>query len=209
MTRIAIYARVSTTDQSCDMQLGELRRYAQSRGFQIVDEYVDTGISGTKSSRPERNRLMNDARLRRFDEVLTWKLDRWGRSIVDTMATLQELAGIGVAFLAVTQNIGTEESNPMAKFMVQIMAAFAELERAMINERIVSGVKRAQEKGTKSGKPFGRPKLVFRRDRVQELRGAGKSWSQVAAELGVTVAAARRALQETIPLEMPDSAVRS
>ena len=86
--RTAIYARVSTTDQSCEMQLRELREYAARRGWQVVEEYVDTGWSGAKASRPELNRLLRDARVRRFDIVLVWKLDRWGRSESCVMASM-------------------------------------------------------------------------------------------------------------------------
>ena len=130
--RTAIYCRVSTSDQSCDLQRRELTEYCQRRGWQIVGEYIDTGWSGATANRPELTRLMNDARKRRFDTVTTWKMDRWGRSVADSMKTIQELDSLGVNFLAVTQNIGTEESSPMARFMLTIMSAFAELEKEMI-----------------------------------------------------------------------------
>jgi DNA invertase Pin-like site-specific DNA recombinase len=116
--RTAIYCRVSTADQSCDLQRRELNDYCQRREWEIVGEYTDTGWSGSKANRPELTRLMNDARKRRFDLVLVWKLDRWGRSVGDSIRNIQELDGLGVKFLAVTQNIGTEESSPMARFML-------------------------------------------------------------------------------------------
>jgi putative DNA-invertase from lambdoid prophage Rac len=94
--RTALYAQVSTTDQSCEMQLQELRAYAQSRGWQVFREYVDTGWSGAKARRPELDRLMQDARARRFDAVLVWKLDRWGRSVADCIRSIQELVSLGV-----------------------------------------------------------------------------------------------------------------
>jgi DNA invertase Pin-like site-specific DNA recombinase len=167
--RIAFYARVSTTDQNCELQLRELRAYAAARKWKIHAEYVDTGWSGAKASRPELNRLMADARKRRFDAVLVWKLDRWGRSVADSIKSIQELVSLGVRFVAVTQNIDTDESNPMARFLLHIMAAFAELEREMIRERVVAGVKAARA----NGKARGRPKRVFRRDEAVRLRGEG------------------------------------
>ncbi len=126
---------------------------------------------------------MADARARRFDAVLVWKLDRWGRSIRDSINSIQELVGLGVRFIAVTQNLDTDESNPMARFMLHIMAAFAELERELIRERVVAGVRVARA----NGKHLGRPKRVFRRDEALRLRNEGWSWRKIAAELGVPV----------------------
>src|SRR5271170_1205352 len=88
---VAVYARVSTTDQSCEMQLHELRQYVSRQGFQVFAEYVDTGFSGASASRPELDRLLRDARLRRFEAVLVWKLDRWGRSVAHCVRSIQEL----------------------------------------------------------------------------------------------------------------------
>ncbi|HYL35772.1 MAG TPA: recombinase family protein [Bryobacteraceae bacterium] len=179
--RIALYARVSTTDQSCDMQLRELRDYAARRGWTVVEEYVDTGWSGAKASRPELNRLLHDARTRRFDAVLVWRLDRWGRSVADCIRSIQELVSLGIRFLAVTQNLDTDKSNPMSRFLLHILAAFAELEREMIRERVMAGMKTARNKG----KSIGRPKRVFRRDEALRLRAQGASWRTVAATLDV------------------------
>ena len=165
--RAAIYARVSTTDQTCEMQLRELRDYCQRRGWEIAGEYVDTGWSGVKASRPQLDQLMKDARQRRFDAVLVWKLDRWGRSLIQSLQSVQELASMGARFVAITQNIDTDETNPMSRFMLHIFGAFAEFEREMIRERTVAGVRAARAKGKK----LGRPKRVFRRDEVARLRG--------------------------------------
>src|SRR5688572_860146 len=110
--RIAIYARVSTTDQDCAQQLRELREHAAARGWTIEGEYVDNGHSGAKDSRPAMNRLMAAARARRIDGILVWKIDRWGRSMPHFVASLQELQGLGVRFIAITQGIDTDESKP-------------------------------------------------------------------------------------------------
>jgi putative DNA-invertase from lambdoid prophage Rac len=179
--RIGVYARVSTTDQTCEMQLRELREYVSHRGWTIASEYVDTGWSGAKASRPELNRLMRDARQRRIDAVIVWKLDRWGRSVADSIKSIQELVSLGVRFLAVTQNLDTDESNPMSRFMLHILAAFAELEREIIRERVSSGIRNAKAKG----KALGRPKRVFRRDEALRMRAEGMSWRKISDILGV------------------------
>jgi putative DNA-invertase from lambdoid prophage Rac len=182
--KAVIYARVSTTDQNCEMQVRELREYAQRRGWQVDGEYVDTGWSGAKASRPELDRLMKDARQRRFDCVMVWKLDRWGRSLIQSLQSVQELASMGIRFIAITQNIDTDQSNPMSRFMLHIFGAFAEFEREIIRERTLAGVRQAKSKG----KVIGRPKRVFRRDEVARLRDVeGLSWRAIAQKLGVPV----------------------
>ena len=179
--KTVLYARVSTVDQSCDMQLRELRDYATRRGLHVDREYVDTGWSGAKTSRPELDRLMQDARLRRFDAVLVWKLDRWGRSVSHCIRSIQEIVSLGIRFIAATQNIDTDQRNPTSQFILHIFAAVAELEREMIRERVVSGIRSAKA----SGKSLGRPRRVFRRDEALRLRTAGMSWRKIAQLLDV------------------------
>jgi DNA invertase Pin-like site-specific DNA recombinase len=182
--RVAIYARVSTTDQSCDLQLRELRQYVTHRGWVVADEYVDTGWSGASVSRPELDRLLQDARIRRVDVVVVWKLDRWGRSVAASVKSIQELISLGVRFIAITQNIDTDDSNPMARFLLHILAAFAELERQLIRERVTAGVHAAKARG----KQLGRPKRIFRRDEAMRLRAEGMTWRAIAKALDVPVA---------------------
>lgn len=180
------------------MQLAELRQYCAARGWDVYGEYLDT-ISGTKSSRPGRNRLMKDARTRRIDAILVWKLDRWGRSLADTVITLQELASAGVRFICTTQGLDTDNSNPMGRAMLGMLQVFAQFERDMINERVNAGVKRYQidhaagRAQSKSGKnlPIGRPKSVFRVDEALRMRGEGLSWRKIAKALGVPEATVR------------------
>jgi putative DNA-invertase from lambdoid prophage Rac len=166
------------------MQLRELREYTQRRGWKAAGEYVDAGWSGAKASRPELDRLMRDASMRRFDAVLVWKLDRWGRSVAHSIKSIQELIALGIRFLAITQNIDTDESNPMSRFMLHIFAAFAELEREMIRERVTTGIRVAKA----NGKQLGRPKRVFRRDLALSMREAGMSWRKIADALDVPMA---------------------
>jgi len=205
--RAGIYARVSTTDQKCEMQLAELREYASRRGWQVAGEYVDTGWSGAKANRPEFNRLMKDASQRKLDAILCWKLDRFGRSLLHCKSALQELQTYGVRFMATSQNIDTDESNPASRFLVHILMAAAEFERELIRERAMAGQKRyrdhyeagkvGKEVHSKSGKdlPIGRPKRIFTRQEVSDLRGRGLSYRQIARQLDIGEGTVRRILQ--------------
>jgi len=130
--KAAIYARVSTVDQKCEMQLRESREYCARRGWDIAGEYVDTGWSGTKASRPELDRLMKDAGEHRFDCCVVWKLDRFGRSVLNLVESLNRLASAGVRFIATTQSIDTDESNPTSKLLLYILAAVADYAESAI-----------------------------------------------------------------------------
>jgi putative DNA-invertase from lambdoid prophage Rac len=136
--RAAIYTRVSTADQNSELQLRELQEYAKRQGWEIVEAYEDV-ISGAKASRPGLNRLMEDARARNFDCLIVWKLDRFGRSVVDCLNNIQELERCRVRFIAVTQNLDTDEKNPASPFLLQILGAAAEFERSLIRERTQAG----------------------------------------------------------------------
>jgi len=191
--RLAVYARVSTADQHCEMQLRDLRQYAAARGWNLIDEYVDTGWSGKNAERPELRRCVADAKARRFDAIAVWKLDRWGRTVQQLVNDILDFDSAGIRFIAITQGIDTDSSNPISRLLLHIMAAFAEFERAVINERVVAGIRNAQSKGTRSGKPIGRPKRIFNRQKVRELRQAGLSLAQISAATGLPKTTIRRA----------------
>jgi putative DNA-invertase from lambdoid prophage Rac len=178
---VAIYARVSTSDQSCEMQLHELREYVARLRWEVSDEYVDSGFSGASASRPQLDRLLRDARLRKFEAVLVWKLDRWGRSVAHCVRSIQELASLGIRFLSPNESIDTGTESPMSKFLLHLFAAFAELEREIIRERVRAGVRAAKARGAS----LGRPQRVFRRDEARRLRAEGMSWRKIAEKLGV------------------------
>jgi DNA invertase Pin-like site-specific DNA recombinase len=178
----ALYARVSTTDQTCASQLEELRGYVERRGWVIHGEYVDTGWSGAKRDRPQLARLMRDAGAHRFDVVLCWKLDRFGRSVLHVMENLQLLSSFGVRFMVTSQSLDTDQSNPTSRLLVQILAAVAEFEREMIRERVKAGLLVAKKRGVR----LGRAPLVIDRERVWALHMRGKSLRQIAAEVGVS-----------------------
>ena len=188
IARVALYARVSTfNNQDPEMQLAELREYAGRRGWQIVEEFTDQGVSGSKESRPALNRLMSDACRRRFDAVLVWKIDRFGRSLKHLVNALAELAALGVAFISLRDNL--DLSTPSGRLMFQIIGAMAEFERALIQERVRAGIRNARAKG----KRLGRPRVVVDASQIASLRARGDSWSQIQAELGVSKGTAQRA----------------
>ncbi|MCI0423063.1 MAG: recombinase family protein [Acidobacteria bacterium] len=204
--RTALYTRVSSNDQNCEMQLRELRAYAQVRGWQIVTEFEDEGWSGTRSDRPAFKALMAEAATRKFDVVLCWKLDRFGRSLIDCLAAIQQLKSAGVRFIAITQGIDTDENNPAAKFQLQVLAAAAEFERELIRERVLAGTMRyrhdyesgkiGKERTSRSGRnlAIGRPKRIFDREQVFKLRSEGLSLRQIAAALGIGLGTVQRTL---------------
>jgi DNA invertase Pin-like site-specific DNA recombinase len=202
--RCAIYARVSTTDQNCEMQLRELREYTSRRDWKIAGEYVDSGFSGAKSSRPSLDKLMADAAKRKFDCVVVWKLDRFGRSVLNLSQQLSALSSFGVRFVATTQGLDTDQSNPTASLLLHILSAVAEFERSMIRERTLSGIKAAQA----AGKVVGRPKRVFRRDEVVRLRDVeGLSWRAIGKKLGIPAMTALDSYRQSAPASCTETVV--
>lgn len=178
--RTALYARVSTLNgQDPEMQLRELREYAVRRGWEITGEYTDHGISGSRESRPELNRLMADAHQRKFDAVLVWKVDRFGRSLRHLVNALAELGALGVAFVSLRDNL--DLSTPSGRLMFAVIGAMAEFERALIQERVRAGLRNARAKG----KQLGRPQRVVSRDAIERMRSEGLSLRQIAERLGV------------------------
>jgi DNA invertase Pin-like site-specific DNA recombinase len=148
--RAAIYARVSTSDQTCENQLEELRRYVTARGWKAV-EYIDEGISGAKERRPALDRLVADAKRRRLDVVVCWRLARLGRNLKDLITLLEELQVLGVDFVSLAE--GIDATTPAGKLQMHILGAIAEFERARIAERVRAGLERARRNGTRLGRP--------------------------------------------------------
>lgn len=194
IVRVALYARVSTLSlQDPEMQLRELRDYAERRGWSVTEEYVDQGISGSRESRPALNRLMADAQRRRFDAVLVWKIDRFGRSLKHLVVSLAELGAWGVSFISFRDNL--DLSTPSGRLMFQIIGAMAEFERALIQERVRAGLRNARAKGRR----LGRPRVVVDASRIASLRDQGRSWAEIVAEVGVGKGTAQRALLRLCP----------
>jgi len=183
-TRVALYGRVSTLDkgQDVNLQLNELRDYSQRRGWKITSEYVDNGVSGAKESRPELNRLMADAKRRKFDAIAVWKLDRFGRSLKHLVLTLADLESLGIAFVSLRD--GFDLSTPSGRLMFQIIGAMGEFERNLIRERVRAGMAHARSKGRK----LGRATLFVDMTTVAERRANGDSLRAIARDLGVSPA---------------------
>jgi len=176
--RIGIYARVSTKDQSCELQVRDLRAYCTARGFDLVREYVDVGHSGAKDSRPELNKLMDDARKRQFDAIVVWRFDRFARSTKHLLSALEEFRSLGIQFISYQENIDT--SSALGQALFTIVSAVAQLERDLIRERVSAGIRNARA----NGKVFGRPKNSVDRDRILQMKAEGLSLRQIAAQLG-------------------------
>jgi DNA invertase Pin-like site-specific DNA recombinase len=180
--KIALYARVSTSNngQDPETQFVLLREYAKVRGFEIYKEFVDTGVSGTKDSRPSLNQLMDDARKRKFDSVLVFRFDRFARSSRHLIQALEEFRGLGIDFISYSENIDT--TSPLGKAIFVIIGAMAELERNIIVERVKCGLKAAKAKG----KRLGRPQVTLNIERLFYLKNEGKSIRQIAMTLGLS-----------------------
>jgi DNA invertase Pin-like site-specific DNA recombinase len=191
--RTGIYARVSTSEQSPEMQLAELRDYCTRRGWEVAGEYVDLGISGTRERRPRLDRLMADAKQRKFDAVLVWKLDRFGRSLKHLVNALAELEALGIVFVSLHDNL--DLSTPAGRLMFQIIGAMAEFERALIVERVKAGILHARAQG----KRIGRPRCYVDDEKVRRLRAEGKSLREIARTLGVPLGRVRRSLCPLVP----------
>lgn len=178
--KTALYARVSKMNgtQDPEMQLRELREFAARRGWEITAEYVDR-ITGSKESRPQLDTLMVDAKQRRFDVVLIWKLDRFARSLKHLVNALAEFESLGIAFVSLRDNL--DLTTPSGRLMFQIIGAMAEFERALIQERVRAGLRNAVAKG----KRLGRPLTAYPQAKVQRLRAEGLSWAQIADSVGV------------------------
>jgi DNA invertase Pin-like site-specific DNA recombinase len=203
----ALYVRVSTSDQNLALQIKELRAYTEHQSWDIAEVYEDV-TSGAKASRPALNRLMADARTRKFDCLLVWKLDRFGRSLVDCLNNIRTLEENGVRFIAATQGLDTDQQNPASRFLLHVLGAAAEFERSLIRERTQAGRLRYQQdfdagrvgKGvfSRSGRnlPPHRPRRIFDREEVATLRAQGLSIRGIAKRVGVGVGTVVRALLE-------------
>ena len=188
--RVALYARVSTTNgQDPNVQTRELKEYCERRGWEIVGEYVDTGISGAKEKRPELDKLMADAHRRRFDAVVVWKFDRFARSVSHLLRALETFKALGIDFVSLSEQVDT--STPMGKMVFTVLGAVAELERSLIAERVRAGLRNARAKG----KRLGRPRKAVDRTKIATLRSQGCGWKKIASQLGVGVGTVIRAAQ--------------
>jgi DNA invertase Pin-like site-specific DNA recombinase len=194
--RVAIYARVSTDGQTVNSQLAELREVATRRGWQIVGEFTDKGVSGAKGrdQRPALDAMLKAATRGEFDTLAAWSVDRLGRSLQHLVGILGDLHATGIGLYLHKQGLDT--STPSGRAMFQMLGVFAEFEREMIRERIAAGIKTARIKGTKSGRPFGRPSVGPQVERqVRDLRAKEWGVNRIARELGIGSGTVRRIIQ--------------
>ena len=186
--RSAIYARVSTFDQEPENQLAEIRRFVSARGWTPTNEYVDRGISGAKDRRPALDALVTDARRRRFDVLVVWRLDRLGRNLRHLIRLLEELQALGIAFVSL--NEGIDATTPAGKLQMHILGAIAEFERERIRERVVAGLRRARAQGTRLGRPRKvRPAIAVPGGSV---RAAARAWCVSKSTAARWITAGRR-----------------
>src|SRR6516225_8675912 len=188
MLRAGLYARVSTNDQqTLAMQNRAMREYAARRGWMITLQIREVNSGAAK--REARERLLNAARRREIDIVLVWRLDRWGRSVTDLLATLQELEHLGVGFVSLTEVL--DLTTPAGRAMAGLLAIFAEFEREILRERTRAGLAHARQNGKRLGRPA---TAAVHADQVHKLRGTGMSKSEIARRLKIGRTSVRRIL---------------
>ncbi len=208
MMRAALYVRVSTPkktaqvssitgervyEQNPEVQERKLLDYVSSRGWVAVKTYMDR-ISTTKENRPGLVELMAAVRKRLVDAVVVFRFDRFARSVRELVVALDEFRALKVDFVSIHESVDT--STPSGRLMFAMIAAMAEFEREIMRERILAGMEYAAEHGTKSGKPSGRPRKVFDRQRALDMMAGGDGWAKIAAGLGVSVSTLRRHVQK-------------
>jgi putative DNA-invertase from lambdoid prophage Rac len=186
--RAGLYARVSTHDQQIPLQTSAMREYATRRGWRIVLQVREIG-SGA-SQREKREKLLEVARRREIDVVLVWRLDRWGRSVTDLLATLQELEHLGVGFVSLTEAL--DLTTPAGRAMAGLLAVFAEFEREILRERVRAGLAHARQNGQRLGRPL---TAGLQADQVRKLYRAGVSKAEIARRLEIGRTSVRRILK--------------
>lgn len=189
---VAIYARVSTDKQKVDMQLNELRQFAVRSGWAVHREYIDQSFTGASTNRPAFLEMMEEARKRKFNLLVVWKLDRLSRSLKDLINTLDELGSLGIDFVSYDNNLDT--STPTGKLVFQIVGAVAEFEKDIIKERVIAGLANARRKGKRLGRPPVAEELY---NKAKELRREGLSFRKIGRELGIDEGTIRKRMGGT------------
>jgi DNA invertase Pin-like site-specific DNA recombinase len=197
---VGLYARVSTHDQqTLPMQLAAMREYAKRRGWKIALEEKEVG-SGAKT-RPKREELLRAARRREVDAIVVWRLDRWGRSLLDLIATLQELHAVGVGFVSLTEAL--DMTTPGGRALAGMLAVFAEFERDILRDRVKAGIAQARKEGRPHGRP---PTMQQHASTIATLFADGVSKRQIASRLSISRASVRRMLARRPPTRTRKSA---
>jgi DNA invertase Pin-like site-specific DNA recombinase len=176
-TRVALYVRVSTSDQNCEGQEAELRQYAKDRGWEIAQVYRDK-MSGAKNSRPALDALMADARRHKFAIAVVWKFDRFARSVSHLLHALETFSALGIAFVSLSEQIDT--TTPTGKMVFTVLGAVAELERSLIGERVRMGIQNARRKGVRLGRPAIKTLDAAESARIRAERANGATLREIA-----------------------------
>lgn len=186
--RVALYARVSTHDQqTLPMQLETMRVYVARKGWSIALTIEEVGSRA--KTRPRREELLRAARRREIDVIVVWRLDRWGRSLVDLVSTLQELTALDVGFVSLSEAL--DLTTPAGRAFAGMLAVFAEFERDILRDRVKAGIAQAR----KEGRPHGRPaKIAGKSAEIRDLAQNGLSKSAIAKQLKIGRASVRRSL---------------
>ena len=193
-TRVAVYARVSTSDQTVENQLRALREHAERAGWVIIAEFTDHAVSGTREKRPGLDALMADARRRKFDLIAVAALDRLGRNLRHLVTLLDELQHLGVGLVSLREAL--DLTSPIGRAMFALVGVLAEVERAWIVERTHAGLRRARAQG----KRLGRPRVITDAGKLRQLLANGVSHRAAARTLKVSEGTVRRAVQQDVAL---------
>jgi DNA invertase Pin-like site-specific DNA recombinase len=194
IVRVALYARVSTSDkgQNPALQLTPLVEYCKQRGWNVMGQFVDIGVSGVKSKRPELDRLLDNARKRKLDVICVWKLDRFGRSMKHLVNTLEELQELGVSFVSYMESL--DFTSATGKLMFNILAAFSQFERDIIAERVRAGMAIAKSKGVKIGRKATAP--VYLAQVIKARENEKLSIRQIADKTRIPKSTVQRTLKQ-------------
>jgi DNA invertase Pin-like site-specific DNA recombinase len=183
--KAAIYGRVSTTAQDTNLQMREVRQFVQRRGWQIAEEYIDKGISGNKEKRPALDKLMSDAKRRRFDAVVVYRYDRFARSLRHLVNALEEFRALGIEFVSIHEGVDT--STPNGRLVFGIFASIAEFERELIRARVRSGLAAARARGIQLGRPALRKFTAKEIKQLRRDRRKGMPFQKLAQLHGTSV----------------------
>ena len=203
MKRSAIYLRVSTSDQTVENQRLAVESYCKLQGWKVVKVYEDVGVSGAQDRREGLDSLKADVAKGRYDVVLVWKFDRLARSTTHLLETLSLFQRYGTDFVSTTEAVDT--STPTGKMVFVFLGAISEFERALITERVRCGLERAKSQGVR----LGRPRVGFDVNEAVRLKHEGRSWSQLAKQLGVSSATLRRMIPPLLKNQARESALES
>ena len=192
MKKVVLYCRVSTKDQNCDRQISELRQIAKNHNYHIIDEYIDTGFSGSMKNRPELDRMMKDAFSKKFEMVMTLELSRIGRSTKNLLEIVEKLKEKDINLFIANQQIDT--STPSGSMFFTIASAFATYERDLIRERVISGLQNAKKKGVVLGRKTNLNGMT--KNKIIEMKSQNIGLKKIAFETKVSVQSIRKLLSK-------------